>query len=118
MTLFPVVSSIRCFFYYKPKSNLCTVLTTQNTTENNCIISHAQNTNALQLSLFLTGTHWLLITSKGQSALPSAHHCQVQLQTPRLLTVLDTFDAGIYGYQEQAHGGLLTGCNPASERFT
>ena len=43
----------------------------------------------LHLSLFLTGTHWLLITRKGQSALPSVHHCQSQLQTPWLLSVLD-----------------------------
>jgi len=73
MSFFLVVPSVRYFFYYKPNSNSCTILTIQDTTENNCIISHAQHTPALQLILFLTGTHWLLITSNGRSALPSAH---------------------------------------------
>jgi hypothetical protein len=35
------------------KPNSCTALTTQNTKENNCIISHAQNTKVLQLNGFL-----------------------------------------------------------------
>jgi hypothetical protein len=34
------------------KSNLCTSLTTHNTTENNCIISHAQDTTAFQPNVF------------------------------------------------------------------
>jgi hypothetical protein len=49
------------------KRNLCTALSKQNTTENNCIISHAQNTTALQPNVFLTGIHLLLVTSKGRS---------------------------------------------------
>jgi hypothetical protein len=68
MTLFPFV---RCLVYNKPKSNLCIVLTTQNTTENNCIISHAQNTTALQPNVFLSRIHRLLCTSKGRSRFPS-----------------------------------------------
>jgi hypothetical protein len=49
------------------KSNLCTAITTQNTTQNNCIISHAKNMTALQLNVFLTGIHQLLVTNKGGS---------------------------------------------------
>ena len=48
------------------KSNLSTVLTTQNTTENN---SHAQNTTALRPTAFLVGIHRMLVTSQwGKSA--------------------------------------------------
>jgi len=38
------------------KSNLCTALTTQNTTGKNCIISGAQNTTALQNNVFTSAT--------------------------------------------------------------
>jgi hypothetical protein len=38
------------------KSNLCRALTKKNTTENNCIISQAENAAALQPNVFLTGT--------------------------------------------------------------
>jgi hypothetical protein len=38
-------------------SNLCTALTTYNSTKNNFIISHAQNTTALETNVFLTGIH-------------------------------------------------------------
>ena len=47
------------------KANLCTVLLTQNTAENNCIISQAQNTTVLKPNVFLTGIHWLLVTNNG-----------------------------------------------------
>jgi hypothetical protein len=67
------------FVYNKPKSNLCTALTTRNTTGNDCIIWHAQNTTALQVSVFLTGTPRLMVTNKGRSPLPSANHSQDQL---------------------------------------
>jgi hypothetical protein len=40
------------------KSNLRTVQVTQTTTQNNCTISHTQNTTALQPNVFLTGTYW------------------------------------------------------------
>jgi hypothetical protein len=61
------VSFITSLKYY-----LCTALTTQNTTENNCIISHVQNTTALQPILFLTGIHRLFVTKKGQSDFPES----------------------------------------------
>ena len=51
------------------QSDLCATLTTQNTKYNNYIISHAQNTTALQLTVFLTGIHRLPFTSKGLSNL-------------------------------------------------
>jgi hypothetical protein len=49
-------------------SKLCTALTTQNTTENNCTTLHAQNTSALQSHVFLTRVYRLLVTNKGRSA--------------------------------------------------
>jgi len=42
------------------KPNLCTGLTTKNTTTNDCIFSHAQNTTALQPNVFPNGMHRLL----------------------------------------------------------
>jgi hypothetical protein len=59
------------------KPNLCTAVTTQNTTQKNYIISHPKNMAALQPDVFLNGT-----------ALPSANNCQSQLQTPQSVTVL------------------------------
>jgi hypothetical protein len=69
------------------KSNLCTALTTQNTTKNNCINSHAQNTTALEFYLFLTRIHRLLVTNKTLSPFPSANCCQSELQTPQSLSI-------------------------------
>jgi hypothetical protein len=66
------------------KSNLCTALSTHNT---NRIISHAQNTTARQLNVFLAGMHRLLVTNKGGSAFPSTNNCQGQLQTPQSVSV-------------------------------
>ena len=63
---------LRDFFLFitSLKSNLCTALTTQNITEDDCITWHAQNTTAL---------HRLTVTSKGRSPLASANHSQYQL---------------------------------------
>jgi hypothetical protein len=55
----------------------------------NCIISHAQNTTALnQLNLILTGLYQLLVTNKGGSTFHRANHCQGQLQTPQSVAAL------------------------------
>jgi hypothetical protein len=57
------------------KSNLCTAVTTQNTTENNCTMSQEQNTTALQPDVFSTGVHRLLVTNTGPSGFSSANCC-------------------------------------------
>jgi hypothetical protein len=62
-------------------------ITTQNITENNCIISLAQNTNELQLKVYLAGTYRLLVTNKGLSAFPCTNKCQGQLQTPQSVSL-------------------------------
>jgi hypothetical protein len=46
-----------------------------------------KNTTALQLDVFVTGIHRLLVTSKGRSAFPSTKNCQGQLQTLQSLSV-------------------------------
>jgi hypothetical protein len=69
-------------------SNSRKAVTIQSTKVNNCIISHAQNTTALQPNVFLTGIHRLLVTKKGQSSLPGANHCSGQLQTAQSMSVL------------------------------
>jgi len=53
------------------------------------MISHAQNTTALQPNGFLTGIHPLLVTCKGRQAFRRARHCQGQLQTPQSVTAVD-----------------------------
>jgi hypothetical protein len=55
-------------FVTSQKSNLRTAVTTENTV-------HTQNAIALQTRVLLTGIHWLLVTSKGRSVLPSANQC-------------------------------------------
>jgi hypothetical protein len=70
------------------KSNLRTPLTTRNSTEHNCIISHAQNTSSLQANAFLTGLYQLMVTNKARSAFPSTNHYQGQMQTPQSVSVL------------------------------
>jgi hypothetical protein len=70
------------------KSDICTGLTTQNTTENKCIISHAQTTTAIQSHVFFNVIHRLLATGKGGSDFLRANHCQGQLQTPQSKSVL------------------------------
>jgi len=64
-------------------SNFCTSLTAQSSTNKKCIISHAQNTTALECSVYLTVIHCLMVTSKEQSVFPSVNHCQGPLQTPQ-----------------------------------
>jgi len=54
-----------------------TALTTQNTTENNCILSHAQNATAFHLNVCFTGIFQLLVTGKGWSAFPNITTAQV-----------------------------------------
>ena len=71
-----------------PQLNLHTALTAPNATEHNFVTSHAQNTTALQSSIFLTGIHRLLVTNKERSAFPNANNCQGQLQSPRSVSVL------------------------------
>jgi len=59
----------------------CTALTTQNTKKNS-IISHSQNTTALEPKVLLSGIPRFLVTNKGRSAFPSANHWQGKLQSP------------------------------------
>jgi len=47
---------------------LSTTLTIHKTTENNSVISHAQNTTAHQPSVFLTVIYLLLVTNKARSS--------------------------------------------------
>jgi len=49
------MSFVKCSFYNKPKITFVFSVKTKNTAQNNCIISHAQNTIALQPNVFLTG---------------------------------------------------------------
>jgi len=67
------------------KSTLYTSLTTQNSTGNNCVISHAQNTTAFHPNVFVTGIYHLLLESKEQLNFPNSDYFQGQLQTPQLL---------------------------------
>ena len=76
------VSFIMCL-----KSHLRTALTTQNTTKNKYIISHAQNTTALQRNVFLIVIDLLLVTRNGRSAFTSTNHFQGQLQTSLSVSV-------------------------------
>jgi len=70
-------------------SNLCTTLTTQNTTKKIWIISHTQNTTKFQPILFLIGIPHFLVTKKRRSALSSTNY-QGQLQIPQSLSVVAT----------------------------
>jgi len=65
-----------------------TALTTQNTTENNCILSHAQNATVYPLNLCCTGIFQLLVMGKGWSAFPSIHHCSSELQISQSFPVV------------------------------
>lgn len=56
------------------------------------MISHAQNTTALQLNVFLTGIRQFLVADKGRSSFPSTN-LEGQLQTPEVLSVLDFVNA-------------------------
>jgi hypothetical protein len=68
------------------KWNMCTALSTRNTTENNRIFSRALYTAAFQPDLFWNWMYKLLVTSKGRSALPNTDW-QGQLRTSQSLTV-------------------------------
>jgi hypothetical protein len=76
------------YFIARQKSNLCTVLATQNTTGCISIISHPQNTTEHQPSIFLNGIHRQLVTNKGRSAFPRANTCQGQFKTPQSVSVV------------------------------
>ena len=54
------------------KSDLCVFLTIQNTTENNCIISHAYKATPLEPNILLNGICQLIVT--GRSAIPNVNH--------------------------------------------
>jgi len=55
------------------KPRLRTAQTTQNTIENNCTISQAQNTTALQPNVFLTGIHRLMVRDNRRPAFPTVN---------------------------------------------
>jgi hypothetical protein len=78
---------LRASFITSLKSHLCTPVTTYNTTQSNCIISHAQNTTAFQSNVFLSVMYGLVAKSKEHSASPNSNHYQGQLQTPQSVTV-------------------------------
>ena len=71
-----------------PKSNLLSSKYTEHY-KNNCFISQAQNTIALQTNgfSFLTGIHWIRVTSKARSVLPIANHCQGQMQSSQSVSI-------------------------------
>jgi hypothetical protein len=70
MTFPPGRHLLEVLFITTLKSNLCTTLNTANVTQINCIISHAQNTTALQFTIFSIRTLRLLITNKYSQLYP------------------------------------------------
>ena len=70
------------------KSILCTPLTKCDTTDHNSTTSYAQNTTAIQPTVYCAGIHRLLVVNTGLSASTSANNCQGQLQTPQSVSVL------------------------------
>ena len=73
-------------FVTRPNANLCTELTTQNTTENTCIISQAKHasTSAQCISnrnVSITGH------KEGRFGFPTVNKRQGQLQTPQSVSV-------------------------------
>jgi len=83
-----ILPFVWCFVYYDPPCQIsCTALTTQNTTENNCITLYAKYTYALHYNVFLTGARRLLVTNKWGLSFPSANNCQGQLKTPQSVSV-------------------------------
>lgn len=73
-------------FITRLKSNLCTSITTQNTTRNNYVITHTQNTTAFQPSLFFKLENLGYWSHAGVSPLASTN-CQGQPQTPQSVSV-------------------------------
>jgi hypothetical protein len=53
----------------------------------NCVISHAQNTTALQPNVILTRIYRLLVKSKRWSTCPKANNWQGQMLTPQSILV-------------------------------
>ena len=84
---FFILVAIFFSFITRLKPNLRTAATTQNTTENNCVISRTQNATALLPSVSLIRIHHLLFTVKGWWTLLSINCRQGQLQTPQSLCV-------------------------------
>ena len=83
-----------------------------------CIISHPQNTTALQPDIFITGIRQLKFTDKERSPLQGGGgDCQGQLQTPQSVSICSRMDfVGAPG-QRQANT-LWCGCrNVTSVRF-
>jgi hypothetical protein len=79
-----------------------------------CVISHPQNTTALQSNVFLTGMHRLLVTDKGQLVFLIANPCQSHLQTAQLVTLSgftqrfrETWCVYLHEYREE--DGLFLG---------
>lgn len=73
---------VKCFFYNSLKSNLYTILTTQNTTGNNCSILHGQNTAALQPNVLLGWNTSITGQKQGRDAFP-----QPSPRTPNITKV-------------------------------
>jgi len=83
-----ILPFVWCFVYYDSQCKIsCTAVTTQNTTENNCIILYAKYTHALYYNIFLSGAHRLLVTNKWRLSFPSANNCQGQLKAPQSISV-------------------------------
>ena len=58
--------------------------------EHNCIIMHAQNATALQPNVLLTVITQLLVTSKRELAFFRAKICQIQLQAPQSVSIINS----------------------------
>jgi hypothetical protein len=87
----PSLHHVICLsFITSLKSNLRTAQTTYNTTENNCIILHAQNVTTFQPNVFLSRVHRLLVTNSRRSPFPSANRCQGQLQTTQSFACINS----------------------------
>jgi hypothetical protein len=76
--------TVHCMTYFpppppplnKPKDKFMHSSNTQNTTESNCIISHAQNRTALRPNVFLTAIYRLMVTSQGEKVRVHLPHPQ------------------------------------------
>jgi hypothetical protein len=84
---FLIISIFRCCFYNKPTVKFIHISNYTKHCRKNYILSHPKHSTALQPNVFLTGTHRLLLTSKGRSTSCGANNCQGQLQTPQSVSV-------------------------------
>jgi hypothetical protein len=98
LSLHDLLATCRRSFTTSLKTNMRSALTTQNTTQNNCIISHAQTTTALQPNAHLTGIRRSLVINKGGSAFPRGKKCQGQMQTSQSVSVF-AFGVCLWRYQ-------------------